>query len=255
MTAVLAKAADDQWLARFGKAVADDLRDLARLHDREPDPALLEALREVSFPDHLGLQLRSERGREALRVMRQAIAELPQPPDAEVLDRLAVDFAEIYLTYGLRASPSESVWLDHEGLERQQPMFQVRRWYHRHGLAAADWRARADDHLVLQLSFLAHLLSQAAKPGALGAAATFADEHLLRWLDQFAARVASRCATPFFAGVALLTAAYVDELRDILAASLGEPRPTADEIEARMRPKVTASCGPTRYVPGVGPGW
>ena len=83
------------------------------------------------------------------------------------------------------------------------------------------------------------------------------DEHLLRWIDRFADQVAARCATPYFAGVAALTAAYVDELRDLLAEILEEPRPSAEEIEARMQPeKPATACGaPAPYVPGAGPGW
>ena len=40
-------------------------------------------------------------------------------------DELAADFAAIYLTHGLSASPYESVWLDEEGLAMQGPMFQT----------------------------------------------------------------------------------------------------------------------------------
>lgn len=248
--------ADGSLLDRFQEAVVDDLRGLARLHDREPDRALLSSLRAVGFPGSLGLRLHSPSGREACQVMAQAIDALPDPLGDDDLDRLAVDFAEIYLNYGLRASPNESVWLDRDGLERQEPMFRVREAYRRHGLAVEDWQKRADDHLVLQLTFVAHLLEQTGERELLRETAAFLDEHLLRWVPQFATRVATRCATQFFAGLALLTSAYLDELRDVVAAVLEEPRPTPDEIEARGHPEATATPGgPTRYVPGVGPGW
>jgi len=39
--------------------------------------------------------------------------------------QLAADFAAIYLNHSIQASPCESVWLDEEGLMRQQPMFKV----------------------------------------------------------------------------------------------------------------------------------
>ncbi|MGI9452016.1 MAG: TorD/DmsD family molecular chaperone, partial [Geminicoccaceae bacterium] len=80
--------------------------------------------------------------------------------------------------------------------------------------------------------------------------------HLLRWIDRFAEQVKARCATPYFTGVATLTAAYVDELRGLLAEILDEPRPTAEEMEARMQPEKPGPCGaPAPYVPGSGPGW
>ena len=134
-------------------------------------------------------------------------------------------------------------------------MFQVRAYYRRHGLAAANWSERADDHLVLQLLFLRHLL-QEPSPETVREAATFMDKHLLRWIDRFADQVTARCATPYFAGVAALTAAYVDALRDLLAEILDEPRPSAEEMEARMQPEKPTPCGsPSPYVPGAGPGW
>ena len=231
-------------------AVADDLRELARLHDAEPDRELLRALGEVEFPSNLGLRLVSPRGRDARALMRRALAELPDPVDEATLDALAADFAAIYLHGGLHASPYESAWLDDDGLVCQEPMLEVRAWYRGHGLAVENWRKRPDDHLAYELEFLAHLLAESRPPDALRAAARFADEHLLRWLPDFAERVAARCATPFFAGVALLSAAYVDELRDLLAELLGEPRPARAEVEERLRaaraaPLCPGRCGPT----------
>ena len=256
MTAAIDAKAGTPLLQAFGAAVAEDLQGLAALHDREPDQALLTALREVDFPDGIGMRLRSERGRQAQTIMAEALAQLTEPVDQDALDRLAVDFAEIYLTHGLRASPYESVGLDDDHLARQEPMFQVRAYLRRHGLIAANWSERAHDHIVLQLLFLRHLLLKPS-PDAVREAATFMDEHLLRWVDRFADQVTARCATPYFAGVATLTAAYVDELRGLLAEILEEPRPSTEEIEARMQPeKPTAACGaPAPYVPGAGPGW
>jgi TorA maturation chaperone TorD len=256
MTLILGTKTEAPLLAAFGAAVAEDLQGLAELHDREPDEELLTALQEARFPDGLGMRLRSERGRQAGMLMAEALGQFSAPVSEKNLDRLAVDFAEIYLTHGLRASPYESVWLDDDHLARQEPMFQVRAFYRRHGLAAANWSERADDHIVLQLQFLRHLLEEPSAD-TIREAAGFMDEHLLRWIDRFADQVTARCATPYFAGVATLTAAYVDELRDLLAEILEEPRPTAEEIEARMQPeKPAAACGaPSPYVPGSGPGW
>jgi hypothetical protein len=68
--------------------------------------------------------------------------------------------------------------------------------------------------------------------------------------------VAKRCETRLYAGLAQLTAAYLDELRDLLAQILGRPRPTAEEIEERMRPMVAIPVAPPGpYLPGTGPTW
>ena len=131
---------------------------LALLHDRELDAERIHALWQEGYEDFLGLHLVGEEGRKAITLLREGLTDIPAGLDTETLDRLAADFADIYLTHGVRASPCESVWLDEDGLAMQAPMFDVREWYRRYGLAVADWRQRSDDHLVHQLLFLAQLL-------------------------------------------------------------------------------------------------
>ena len=241
-------------LALFREAVAQDLNTLATLHHAELNDALLGDLAAANFPDGIGLRLLGDDGMRAIVLMRQAMAELRAPLAQPVLDELAADYAAIYLTYGYHASPCESVWLDQENLAMQAPMFQVREFYKLFDLVAADWRTRPDDHLVLELLFLSALFRD-EHPQALPEAARFLDSHLLRWLPLFGRRVAARCATPFYAGTARLTAAYCDELRDLLADLLGEARPSAEEVEARMRPRQVAEVAPVTFFPGLAPSW
>lgn len=241
-------------LALFREAVATDLNTLARLHHAELNDALLGDLAAAHFPDCIGLRLIGDDGIRAMMLMRQAMAELSAPLEPAALDEMAADYAAIYLTYAYHASPCESVWLDQENLAMQAPMFQVREFYKLFDLVAADWRTRPDDHLVLELLFLAALFRD-AHPQALPEAARFLDTHLLRWLPLFGQRVAARCATPFYAGAARLTAAYCDELRDLLADLLGEARPSAEEVEALMRPRQVAEVAPLTFFPGVAPSW
>jgi TorA maturation chaperone TorD len=238
-------------------AVAEDLEQLAMLHDAAPSRGLLDALQESQFPYSLGLRLVSERSESAQVAIAQALAQMPRPIDDATLDALAVDYANIYLSHVLRASPYESVWFDEEHLERQLPMFQVREYYNRHHVAPADWRKRSEDHIVLQLQFIAHLLTNVTnetEEDVIREAACFMDDHLLRWLPCFAERVDQRCNMRYFAGIGVLTCAYCDELRDVLADVLGEPRPSAEDIEKRMScTKSQGAIQPIQYVPGMGP--
>lgn len=238
----------------FRAAVALDLTTLAVVHNAELDDTLLARLRLNAFPQVLGLRLNSEAGQGALAAMDWAMADLPLPLPASMADELAADYAAIYLTYAYRASPCESVWLDQEGLGMQAPMFQVRELYRQFDLAVANWRMRPDDHLVVELHFLACLM-QDQHPQALREAARFLDEHLLRWLPMFARRVSARCATAFYAAAARLTAVYCDELRDVLAGLLSYPRPSPEEVEARMQPRPDESIESLRYLPGIAPSW
>lgn len=248
---------DDRLLQEFRAAAAQDLLDLAALHDREVDAAALDRLRAAAGEGGLlRLRLVNEDSRAALSLFDEALRGLPAEIGGPLLDDLAADYADIYLTYGLRAAPNESVWLDEDNLAMQAPMFEVRELYQRHGLQVPDWRRRADDHLVHELQFLAHLLDP-ANGDTLGEAAAFLDEHLLLWLPDFSARVAQRCATPFYAGVAAVTAAYLDELRELLERVLGRPRTPREEVEERRRRarESESEPAPTAFVPGSAPTW
>ena len=236
-------------------SVAEDAESLAALHDREVTPDLLAALREARFPACLGLLPASAAAVEAWRAMSAGLAEIPEAPDAAALDDLASEYAAIYLTGAYGASPYESVWTDDEHITCQAAMFQLRDIYAAAGLAATDWRQRADDHLVLQLLYVAHAARHATSPDHLRKLARVLDDHLLRWLPDFAARVTLRSSSAFYAGLAVLTAAWLDTLRDVIADHLNEPRPTAEEIEARLRPSVEPPAEPIAFMPGVGPSW
>jgi len=239
------------------QVLADDLRLLAFLHDKEIDAATLKKLRAEPFASWLGLRLAGSEARAALDFLDQALAELPDEIDAAIIDRLAVDFARIYLHNHYGASPDESVWLTEENIVRQEPMFQVRTHYKRYGLEAENWRERADDHLVMQLSFLAHLVGVAENEEALPDAARFLDRHLLIWIKDFASVLAGRAEQKFYVGLALATACYLDELRDYLTDLTGEARRDAEfreEAFRRLRAP-TEEAGAVPPTPVIGPGW
>lgn len=236
---------------------------LAALHDRELTAETVAALREVGFPTCLGLMPAGQEAIAAWRAMAAGMAELPEDPGSAAYDRLASEYAAIYLTGTYGASPCESVWTDDEHLLCQAAMFQWRDIHAAAGLAAKNWRQRPDDHLVLQLLHIAHVTGRlAATPPPATAdeirrLARVLDEHTLRWLPSFAARVAARSESPFYAGLAILTVAWTDSLRELLARELGEPRPSQAEIETRFaRGNDPPPSEPCAFLPGAqGPSW
>jgi TorA maturation chaperone TorD len=233
------------------QAVAEDLRLLAALHADELNAEQLEELRQFPFQDYLGLLAGSPATREALQAMDAALAATEAPAPAVTLDTLAADYADIYLTYRYRAAPSESAWVHPERLERQEPMFAVRRWHRRYGVQVPDWRVRPDDHLVNQLLLAGHILECEPPARAMDAAGRFLDNHLLVWAPDFFARVAARCATPFYAALALLSAAYVEEARALLEQLTGEER----QVRQPDDTAAASACDGTRYLPGTAPSW
>ncbi|MBF0248122.1 MAG: molecular chaperone TorD family protein [Alphaproteobacteria bacterium] len=225
----MADASDLLW------AIGEDLHALAVLHDREPNAELLEALRETEFPDSLALILRSEEAGRARALFRQFFSELDDDIGEEALDALSAVYADVYLHYACRAAPTESPWTDEDGLDRQASMFEVRQFYRKRDLAVQNWSERPDDHIVNELLFLAHLMA-ADDASALGEAASFLDAHPLRWIGDFSQRVAENSGSTYFTGVAVLTSAYLVELRGLLAkmgvVAVGPPcRPHCAEGE------------------------
>jgi TorA maturation chaperone TorD len=250
-------------LTELCRAIAQDLSQLAALHNQELDTPAICSLQQVDFPAGFGLCLQSELAAEAASLLNVALEELGNDPDEAAVDELAADYANIFLNNTLHSSPFESVWLDEDGLAMQQPMFQVRDWYRRYDIVVENWRRRADDYLGYQLAFLSHLFMACGKMpddelpvNILQDAASFMDEHLLRWLLEFAQRIAHRCTTPFYAGLVMLTAAYAEELRELLADILGVARPSPEIIKERMKPRISVAVEPPApYVPGSAPSW
>jgi TorA maturation chaperone TorD len=241
----------------LGDILAEDAESLAALHDKELTAALIAALQEANFPVCLGLMPVTAAAVEAWRAMAEGVASLPAHPDTGALDALAAEYAAIYLTGAYGASPHESVWTDDDHLTCQTAMFQWRDIHAESGLATPDWRQRPDDHLVLQLLSLAHAARRAATADAWQRLAKILDEHTLRWLPDVAARVAARSESPFYAGLAVLTAAWVDSARDLIARQLNEPRPSREDVEARLRPApARMEEPPSAFMPGAqGPSW
>jgi len=249
---------DQQLLPLLQARVAEDLNLLASLHDHEPELSTIEGLDSIDFPKCLTFPIDQES--EAIQLLSQSIRDLlliSNEDKEHYFETLAADYASIYLTHSLSASPSESVWIDEDSLMCQESMFQVRNWYLQYELAIPDWRIRSDDHLVYQLQFIAILLQKSQTLDDLEKAALFMDEHLLRWLGNFSERVSQRCETRYFASLACVTTLYCEQLRDMLAELLMSERPTQDEIEARMIPSPMGVSNnnemPLSYMPGMGP--
>ena len=247
---VVKESTDEAVLAQLRSAAAEDLRFLAFLHSREIDGPIFEELRLMPFAERLCLSLQSPLASSAMGLIDKGLKEEREDSGIDLIDALAVDYADIYVTHQLRAAPAESVWLDKDKLILQEPMFEIRDWYERYGLKAANWRTRSDDHLVLQLEFIAFLLER--EDIAPDQPARFMDDHILRWIDLFSQQVSGYCSSSFYGGLALLTSVYLDELREHLVVLAGcerrvrEPDDVSDDTGHAGREEQP-------YIPGIGP--
>lgn len=244
-------------LVQLTQAIRDDLALLSALQATELEAETLAEIKALGFPDGLGLHLKSAESIDVLNRLSELVQQWPDKADSNCLTNLAVDFAAIYLNAQTGASPHESFWIDEERLLMQKPMFEVRDRYFEQGMKVKNWRSRADDHIVNELNFLANVIEIKNDSNTLSIAARFLDEHLLRWIGQFSDRVASHSESDFYSGLALLTTAYCEELRDLLAVILNKPRPKPKEIETRMKEKYAEPIrvAPPQIGSGAGPTW
>lgn len=239
---------NSQDIARL--ATASEVLDLLiRLHDREAEADFLRGLGEHGVDAWLSEVLVSKPGKEAAAAFSAA---LPRDPDAALMDDLAAEFADLYLTHGYRVSPSGSVWLTEDHLERQLPMFDVREWYDHYDVQVPNWRVRADDHLVHELQFVSFLCAHGNVVAAQDAA-TFMDQHVLPWLPEFCRQAGKRVQQPLYAALMALTLAVLDELRDLLENITGVER----NIRLAAPPKAQREADEqdVAYMPGLAESW
>ncbi|MFV0410836.1 MAG: molecular chaperone [Paracoccus sp. (in: a-proteobacteria)] len=230
---------------------AEGLAILIRLLDRELDADAIAGLKAIKAGDLFAKLLPVGAGRESGLALQGALDALPDAPDQVTLDDLAADYADTFLTHGYRLSPSGSVWMTEERLERQEPMFAVREWYEHYGLASPDWRIRADDHMVHELQFVHHLIEDGTAVTAIDAA-NFLDRHVLPWMPEYGRKMHDRCQTRLLATTGAVLADFLTELRGLLTELTGIEPDIAPLPGDKPNPKAPDQ---ELYIPGVEPGW
>lgn len=234
------------------EALADGLGVLIRFHDREIDSALISLLREHQIAAGFFELVSSAAAQQALADLEAALEALGTPPDPEALDLLAAEYADLFLTHGYRVSPSGSVWLTEDKLERQLPMFDVREWYTHYGISVPNWRVRADDHLVHELQFIEFLLRRGDLVSVQDAG-NFMDAHVLPWVPEFCAQAESRVVQPLYRAVMALSAALLEEIRRCCEQISGVPRQVRDFSKLGSERKMDPEAQP--FVPGTAASW
>lgn len=146
---------------------------------------------------------------------------------SEAFDELRADYTRLMFTGDhVLAPPWESVYFSEERMLFQEQTMQVRAWYRRFGVDAANHAHEPDDHIGLELAFVAHLAHLALvaldqnEPddfeNVLAAQREFLLEHLLKWGYQWCDLVLLHASTDFFRGIALLTKGVLAEIAAIL---------------------------------------
>jgi len=131
-------------------------------------------------------------------------------------ERIQSDYTRLFIGPGkVIVPPWESVYFSSERLTFQQQTLEVRTWYQRFGVEPEKIYKEPDDHIGLEISFIAHLAKLALQAleeqneeefnRLIKAQEKFLAEHLLRWGPYWCTLVVKNANTEFYKGLALLT--------------------------------------------------
>jgi TorA maturation chaperone TorD len=143
----------------------------------------------------------------------------------EIYSEMQSDHLRLFIGAGkIIAPPWESAFCNEARLTFQEQTLQVRNWYRRFGLEPEKIYHEPDDHIGLELTFMAHLANQALLAIDKGdkvkfdelieARKQFLNEHLLKWAFAWCDLVTKNARTDFYKGMALLTRGTIAHLAE-----------------------------------------
>jgi DMSO reductase family type II enzyme chaperone len=203
---------------------------LGLVHYREPTREFILGLVEYdpfSTSPFLAVDEQMARG---LRLLASSLEPFRGGVSDRGLERLQGDHCQLFVGSGMPAAPPwESFYRTEEGLMVSKHTLEVRAFYERFGLVSERKEQEPEDHIGLELEFMACLCDRQGeclhKGDAEEAAVTvqaqrdFLDGHLLRWTSRFCEEVDRSAWTDFFRGMAQLMEGFVARDRRLL----GEP--------------------------------
>lgn len=138
-------------------------------------------------------------------------------------DEIVADYRRLFIGPGqVLAPPWESVFVENGRMIFQKATLGVRDWYRRYGLQSVKLHKEPDDHIGLELTFLAHLAGQAigalergeelAFEAANDAQSRFFSTHVLTWAPVWCNQVCAYTQTDFYRGIALMVKGLLNEL-------------------------------------------
>lgn len=186
---------------------------LGRLHQQPPDEESLVDLHDL-LPDWpLPFTLSTSQGLTHLSASRA------EPESAATI---RTDHARLYgYTAVARVSPYESVHRGRDGLVFDEQTLQVRAAYRSISLRAPRYNREPDDHIGLELDFIAQSCAKALDALDLeslsdaqryvAVASSFFTEHLSQWAPEMLDKATSMADTHFMKGICQLTIGALDQ--------------------------------------------
>jgi len=137
---------------------------------------------------------------------------------ATLLDRLAIDYTQLFHGPEERIAPYESIQTGEGSDLMGRSAHAVRRFMAEVGYAVPPESGELPDHISVELAFMAELVRREAEAAKDGDAPTavraatlqrrFLANHIGRWAVPFARKVQARAATKFYAAMAEMLAGF-----------------------------------------------
>ena len=214
MTAMIeTTAAEDVNLVDLMNTRARSYGMLGRLFREEIDLATLRELQQMRFPQATGNAAVDEGYHQLYDYLKRAW-------DDSVTE-LAIDYVSTFIGHGVNgysaAYPYESVYTSDRGIMMQEAYTSVARAYREQALAKDPAFTEPEDHLAVELAFMAHLIEcelavEAAEEIAAlrEAQAAFYGDHLGRWASDYVQDALSHARTDFFLGLLMVGQALLE---------------------------------------------
>lgn len=189
------------------------LQVLSRAIRNDPDRGWLQTLIQEEVFTESPLDVVSPEAEEGMGILQEwSVRNREGIPDDHFLE-LRADHTRLFIGPGKPiAPPWESVYFNEDRMIFQKQTVQVRNWFRRFGLEAEKVYQEPDDHIGLELSFLAALAKiglealeekdEARFEELLQAQKDFLFEHPLQWVKTWSDLVVERAQTDYYRGLA-----------------------------------------------------
>lgn len=197
---------------------------LSKIYEREMTTQLLRELSGMSNPlmqiGDLG-ELEEGELKEGFQTLRGYLQGLAEGDLEQVRLELAAEYADLFLGIaGKPPHPSESVYAGKEQLVMGKARDEVLDAYRKAGLDKAKEFTEPEDHIAIELNFMALLCQRTAdalessnKKEAseyLRIQKDFIEKHLSRWVPQLTKDISEQTEVPFYKGIAMITAGFIE---------------------------------------------
>ena len=198
---------------------------LQTVFGNEPDGQRITLLAQAPLRESFELFSEFAEDAECYRAqVSDSLAAIARAADSAQLERFASEYTRLFEGPGqLPAPPWSSVYLGDPTLIFQEKTLEVRNFYRDQDLLPEGYPHIADDHLALELDFMANLALRMAEAAgeshslqaeeALEASRSFLDGHMLAWVPQFAERLGQSGALDAYRPFARLLTAYLHATR------------------------------------------